>query len=264
MQRIRQNPKPLSTPAITYVGHATVLIEMDGVRILTDPLLRNQIWHLRRRKMQIDQAWYQNIDAVLISHMHWDHLDLPSLEVLGKTKRLIVPQGMGAMLQRRDFQQVEELTVGKAVSIGSVTIEATKAKHDGARFRYGPVADCLGFIITGSYIVYFPGDTDIFPGMSDLTDNLDVALLPVWGWGPTLGPGHMDPYRAALALQLLRPRLAIPIHWGTFFPFGLKWLMPHLLVNPPQSFANFAQNLAPEVNIQIISPGTLIQLDENL
>ena len=68
--------------------------------------------------------------------------------------------------------------------------------------------------------VYFAGDTDIFDGMADLAP-VDVALLPIWGWGPTMGPGHMDPARAAQAAALLQARLAIPIHWGTYYPIHL-------------------------------------------
>ena len=94
-----------------------------------------------------------------------------------------------------------------------------------------------------------------------LADNLDVALLPVWGWGPTLGTGHMNPYRAAEALQLLQPRLAIPIHWGTFFPFGLGRIMPRLLIDPPHLFALAAAKLAPEVETQIIPPGQSISIE---
>ena len=67
--------------------------------------------------------------------------------------------------------------------------------------------------------VYFPGDTDLFPEMGSLAP-VDAALLPIWGWGPTLGPGHLDPDGAVRATQLIEPRLVIPIHWGTYAPAG--------------------------------------------
>jgi L-ascorbate metabolism protein UlaG (beta-lactamase superfamily) len=251
-------------PQLTYIGHATVLIEMDSIRVLTDPILRNWVWHLRRQKIRVDERWHQNIDAVLISHIHWDHLHLPSLKLLDKTTRLFVPQGMASSLLQHGFQYVKEMSIGETIVIGDVSIKATYARHHGARFRFGPSADCLGFIISGSYTIYFAGDTDLFPEMENLAESLDVALLPVWGWGPTLGTGHLDPYRAAKALQLLRPRLAIPIHWGTFFPFGLGWILPRLLTDPPYAFVRFAARLAADVKTQVVPPGSSISLEEEL
>ena len=84
--------------------------------------------------------------------------------------------------------------------------------------------------------VYFAGDTDVFAGMAELAP-VDVALLPIWGWGPTMGPGHMDPDRAAEAAALLEARLAIPIHWGTYYPvhLGLRG-PPAFLQTPPPLF----------------------------
>src|SRR6185312_7857481 len=76
----------------------------------------------------------------------------------------------------------------------------------------------LGYLVRGTRTVYFAGDTDLFPGMADVAGELDLALLPVAGWGPKVGPGHLDPERAAEALTLLRPRVCVPIHWGTYSP----------------------------------------------
>jgi L-ascorbate metabolism protein UlaG (beta-lactamase superfamily) len=91
--------------------------------------------------------------------------------------------------------------------------------------------------------------------MASLAENLDTALLPVWGWGPTLGSGHLDPRRAAEALRLLRPRRAIPIHWGTFRPIGMGWSRMRFLTHPPQAFARHAAEMAPEVEVRVVAPG---------
>lgn len=254
----------LHLPKLTYIGHATVLVEMDGVRLLTDPLLRNWVWHLRRQNKQVDKSWHTNIDAVLISHMHSDHLDLGSLKLLGKRTRMVVPVGVAGRLHKRGFENVEEIQIGQSVAVGRVMVTATQARHDGARFRFGRPADCVGYVISGSKSFYFAGDTDLFPEMADLTDSLDVALLPVWGWGPTLGVGHLDPYRAALALQLLQPKVAVPIHWGTFFPVGLNWFLPRFLADPPHTFSKFAARLASDVNIHVVHPGNHLHLDETI
>lgn len=208
---------------ITYIGHATVLIEGGGVRILTDPVLRYRIAHLRRRPSPLLAQWQERIDVVLISHLHYDHLDLPSLRKLGQATRLVAPVGAGALLRRHGFTQVEEMRVGERTVVRGVPIAATPAVHNGARGPLGPVAECLGYIIGGGAMpgVYFPGDTDLFPEMAQMAGRVDVALMPVWGWGPTLGVGHMDPYRAAQAGQLIAPQIAIPIHWGTLYPLSL-------------------------------------------
>ena len=106
---------------------------------------------------------------------------------------------------------------------------ATRADHEGRRIPWIPTTDPLGFLIEGSHEIYFAGDTDLFPEMSSIGKQLDLALLPVWGWGPNLGVGHMNPPRAAQALLHLRPRAAIPIHWGTYAPIGLDLLRPNFL-----------------------------------
>ncbi|MCB0156428.1 MAG: MBL fold metallo-hydrolase [Anaerolineae bacterium] len=92
-------------PHLTYIGHATTLIELAGVRLLTDPVLRRRVAHLNHRHGPTAPARYQHIDAVLISHLHYDHLDLPSLRLLGQTTRLIVPRGAAKLL--RGFRHVE-------------------------------------------------------------------------------------------------------------------------------------------------------------
>lgn len=246
---------------ITYVGHATVLIEMNGVRVLTDPVLRNRVGHIRRHGTAVDPLNRGQVDAVLISHMHLDHLDIPSLRLLGYNVRLIVPHGSAGLLRRQGFTHVEEMRAGDLADIGDLSVVATVAHHEGARYPFGPEADCLGFLVQGESNVYFAGDTDLFPEMATLAaSRLDLALLPVWGWGPRLGEGHLTPRRAAESLQLLHPRAAIPIHWGTFAPFGLGWMRPRFLSAPPRDFATYASRLAPDVDVRVVAPGNFVQL----
>ena len=245
---------------VTYIGHATLLLEIDGVRILTDPLLRKRVFHLLRRSVPVKASQYQDIDAILISHLHLDHFDLPSLRMIGKEIQLIVPYGAGVFLRKKGFTNVIEMHPGKTVKVSSISIEATHAEHHGRHIPLIPPADCLGYLIHGSTCIYFAGDTDLFPGMADLAAALDVALLPVWGWGPNLGPGHMNPERAAEALKLLHPRIAIPIHWGTFYPLGLGWFRKQLLVEPPQLFSRYASEVMPNSEIHILLPGSMLKI----
>ncbi|HZU14280.1 MAG TPA: MBL fold metallo-hydrolase [Chloroflexota bacterium] len=240
---------------ITFVGHSTLLIDMDGTRVLTDPLLRDRLAHLYRHAPPPAPEVVTSLDAVLTSHLHLDHLDLFSLRRLGTDCRLIVPDGAGPFLRRRGFTRVEEVRPGDSLTAGSLQIRVTPAEHSGFRPPIGPTGVALGFVIAGRHRVYFAGDTDLFPQMADLAGKVDVALLPVWGWGRALGPGHLDPKRAAEALTRLKPSLAIPIHWGTFAARGVRKRDPAFLVDPPLQFARYAALLAPEVTVKILQPG---------
>jgi L-ascorbate metabolism protein UlaG (beta-lactamase superfamily) len=248
-----------SADRIVFLGHATVLIELDGVRLLTDPLLCGRVAHLRRQVQLVGPAVYEGLDAVLISHLHHDHLDLASLRLLGLDTPLLVPAGAGAWLEGRGFTQVTELSVGgETANVGALGIGAVEACHDGRR-RPGPGglrAEALGYVVSGRRgTVYFAGDTELFDGMSNLRPSPDVALLPVAGWGPTLGLGHMDPLQAARAAGLIGPRLAIPIHWGTLLPIGIARRHRDRLGDPPRQFAEHVASLAPSVEVRILEPG---------
>ncbi|HUS69324.1 MAG TPA: MBL fold metallo-hydrolase [Anaerolineae bacterium] len=118
----------------------------------------------------------------------------------------------------------------------------------------------MGFLIRGGYQIYFGGDTDLFPEIRDLGNDLDVALLPISGWGLTLGAGHVDPLRAAQSLIHLCPRTAIPIHWGTCRPIGFRWMGLPYLSRPPRDFAGHAADLAPDVDVCILEPGHYLDL----
>ncbi len=251
-----------SSPNLTYIGHATVLIEMDGLRLLTDPILRNRVAGIKRLSRDIDPSCCQDIDAVLISHLHLDHLDLPSLRMLSRSVHLIAPAGTADVLHGEGFKNIEEIRIADTANVGSLKITATYAHHPGGRYPFGPAADCLGYLIKGKSTVYFAGDTDIFPEMAGLEPNLDLALLPVWGWGPTLSGDHLDPRRAAESLTLLKPRMAVPIHWGTFCPIGMGWFQPRFMTDPPHTFKGHAIDLAPEVDVQIVPPGNFLQFGQ--
>ena len=208
----------------------------------------------------------RDIDLVLISHLHWDHLDVPSLRALGMDVPIVVSIGGGAWLRGIGFSNVREMAAGDDLEVGGVAVGAVEAYHSAFRPPAGPSADPVGYMVRGSRSVYFAGDTDLFEGMGALArpgEVIDVALLPVWGWGPTLGRGrHLDPERAAHALRLIRPRVAVPIHWGTYWPHAMGRVMPARLVTPPVAFAEFAAELAPSVRVVPTAVGEMVGLKE--
>ena len=245
---------------ITFLGHATLLIEIDDLRILTDPVLREGMGPVRRQVREILPELFQDLDAVFISHGHHDHLDLSSLRQIPGKPTVIVPKGFGRLMKRIDLGPVEEVEPGDRLTIDRVHFSVVEARHSGRREPFGPEGPPIGCVIEGSRTVYFPGDTDIFPAMEQLAGTLDLALLPVWGWGPTIGEGHMDPECAAQAAAVLRPRLAVPIHWGTFYPAGLRRVVPLPFETPGPMFAAAVARLAPDVPVRVLAPGEAIDL----
>lgn len=236
---------------IAYVGHATVLLEASGTGLLTDPVLRSRVAHLRRYAPPARVADARRADAVLISHVHHDHLDLPSLRALPVPKTLVGPIGLGRLAGELGADVIE-LSPGEHVRIGALTVRATHADHVGRRLPWRPALAALGFVVEDRCRVYFAGDTDLFDGMAQIGERLDVALLPVSGWGARVGPGHLDPERAARAVALLAPRLAIPIHWGTYASPRTR---PRHPAAPALEFARRAAELAPEVEVRVLHPG---------
>jgi L-ascorbate metabolism protein UlaG (beta-lactamase superfamily) len=248
-----------ATNRITFVGHSTVLLELGGVRLLTDPVLRPGFAHIKRHAAPPAADVTERVDAVLLSHLHADHLDLPSLREFARDVKLVVPDGAGPFLRRKGFARVEELARGESIDVEGMEVVATPAVHDGRRFPLtGVRAAPIGFVVRGARSVYFAGDTDLFEGMGGIESGLDLALLPVWGWGPRIGAGHLNPERAARAAQLLRPRIAVPIHWGTFYPRGRG--MGDRLTAPPREFAAHVAELAPEIVVRVLEPGESLDL----
>lgn len=246
---------------IVWGGHATVRITLGGDSVLTDPLLRSRVWHLQRI-VPVVAGIADAIHAVLISHLHHDHLDLPSLRTIDPYVPVVIPAGARAALGRRMGREVIELAAGEVTEIAGLLVHAVPASHDGHRpGRPGLTAPAVGYVVArGGKAVYFAGDTDIFPGMAEFVPRPTCALLPVWGWGPTLGPGHLDPESAAAALTLLRPRLAVPIHYGTYRPRLGRGAPARAAGSPETRFAAAAARVAPEVAIRIVPPGGRVSL----
>lgn len=240
---------------ITYVGHATVTIEMDGVRLVTDPVLRRRIVHLRRQVPLPGEPFTAGPDAILISHQHFDHLDLPSLRGFGTGSRIITGPGCRLLLEKNGFSRVEELAEGETADVGPVTVTAVPADHDGRRRPFAEAGEAVGFVVSGTKQVYFAGDTGLYPEMELISPVIDLALVPVWGWGHTLGEGHMDPAAAARAIELIKPRIAIPIHWGTLFPMIAGRWGRHHLSRPPRRFADQVAESSPAVEVRVLEPG---------
>lgn len=246
---------------VNYIGHATVLIDIGRIRVLTDPLLRDRIFFLQRHGKNPAHSLLEQRppDLVLLSHLHYDHADLPSLRRLRPHTPVIAPRGTGRYLATETGLEVHELAEGESVRVADVEIRAVPAEHGRASANPRPAHTCLGYAMRNRLSVYFAGDTDLFGKMEEIGQeyDLDLALLPVWGYGPRLGPGHLTPLTAAQALQRLRPRVAVPIHWGSLRYIGPNslWKRADYLKSPPHAFSEYASRLAPTTDVRVLQPG---------
>jgi L-ascorbate metabolism protein UlaG (beta-lactamase superfamily) len=241
---------------VTFVGHATVLIEVAGLRILTDPLLTDRVAFIRRVVDPVPAATADNLDVVLISHLHHDHLHLPSLRRIARETPVVVPRGAAPAVRRGRFDHIVEVVEGDQVHFGDVTIGVVPALHADRRTPLGRRAQPVGYVVgTEDWSCYFAGDTDLFDDMRSLQGLMDVALLPVWGWGPSAGHGHLDPTRAATAVDIIRPTSVVPIHWGTLWPMGLGRRGTDRLVAPPHELVAALDGLGVVTDVHLLAPG---------
>ncbi len=239
--------------ALTWWGHSTVTVEHDGVRVLTDPVLGDRLVHLRRHG-PTPTADAARADLVLVSHLHGDHLHVPSLRGLAPTTTLVVPRGGAEVVRDLGVQRVVEADPGDRLDVVGLHVEVLAAQHDGRRMPWsrhrGPA---LGFRVAGATRSWwYPGDTGVDPAHADV-DPVDLALVPIGGWGPTLGHEHLDPEQAAEAVRAVGSRWALPVHHGTFWPVGLRRVHRanhhRLFVTPGPRFAEAVARLAPDVAV---------------
>ena len=238
---------------LTYLGHATVMIELDGIRILTDPVFGDRVGPLRRRGPTPDPDRIGAVDGVVISHAHRDHFDADSLRAVLGQPLVAVPHGLGESAAEVGHR-VHELSVNDNIDIAGIRVSAVPARH--GRWPLHGGARPIGFLIQGSSSIYFAGDTALYPGMAGLAGHVDVALLPVGRWGPPRGPVRLDASTAIDAAMRVRADVVVPIHWGTFYVPGFRtgrWGWGS--VNAGEAFAAEAATRAPELEVRLLQPG---------
>lgn len=225
--RIPVSPGPFvpMTVGVTWIGHATYVVQIGGKVILTDPVWSRRIPGVAPRLTPPGLPWeaLPRIDAVVISHNHYDHLDAPTIRRLPRDTPLFVPGMLGAWFRSRGFRRVHEMDWWESLSLGSVSVEFVPAHHWSRR---GLTDTCKtlwgGWVLSsGGSKIYFAGDTGYghwFREIGSRHPDVDLALMPVGAYEPRwfMRPMHCNPAEAVQAcIDLGSPRMAT-MHWGTF------------------------------------------------
>jgi len=246
---------------LTWLGHATVVLELGGVRLITDPLLRNRAGPLRRRGRAPDLDDLADLDAILISHLHHDHAELTSIRMLPDLPLLTGPRN-AAFLRRRKLQGVDLSDAWYDVGgdgRSRVQVRVVRADHHARKMPHRP-NDAYGHLVrTPSQRVWLAGDTSIYPEMAELSElaggPIDLAVVPIGGWGPRLSGGHMDPEQAAKACALVGAGAAVPYHWGTFYVPSQHNTPRGWMDRPGPAFAQAVSEHATGCEARVLSPG---------
>jgi L-ascorbate metabolism protein UlaG (beta-lactamase superfamily) len=227
---------------VTWLGHSTALVEIDGLRLLLDPMWSQRSsplsWAGPKRFFEPPLALddLPPLDAVLISHDHFDHLDQATVRILAaRGLPFIVPLGVGADLEYWGVAsgQVTELEWWQTATVGSLTVTATPARHFSGRSPVMADRDrtlWTGFAIHGpQHRVYYSGDSGMFEGFREIGRRLgpfDIALLEVGAYNRLWADYHLGPEQAVEAALQVRARLMMPVHWATFDLALHSWTEP--------------------------------------
>lgn len=244
---------------VTVINHATVLIQLDGVNILTDPIYSRTVSFLfpRLQRPGIALEDLPPIDVVLVSHSDYDHLNLKTLRRLSRrhTAPIVLPVGLEAYGHSTGFGDVIELSVWQTTERNGARITRVPAKHLSKRRPGDPTSSaCAGYVVqAGGHTVYFAGDTayDKFFSAIGGRFSIDVALLPIGAYKPErwFKNFHLHPATALQAFIDLQARHLVPIHWGTF------WISDEPMAEPPQLLLAEAKRLGCVDAVHVLKNG---------
>ena len=254
----------------TWLGHSTVLLELDGVRVLTDPVWSDRISPFgvaaprRFQPVPIDVAALPPLDAIVISHDHFDHLDRPTVVALAAAQRapFVMPLGVGMYLEAWGVppDRIIELDWYEHVMLGELRLTATPSQHFSGRVGKRNHTLWASFVIeTAGRRVFFSGDTALTPEFADVRAKLgpfDLVMLEIGGFHTAWDHIHLGPANALAAFALLGGGRLMPVHWGTFN------LALHAWNDPPEQLVTLAR----EQRIELLMPrlGAAFEPDRGL
>ena len=225
MRRVprRHAPQTLDADktAVTYIGHATTLLQTSGMNLITDPIFSRRILFLRRLvEPGIPFHDLPRIDLILLSHAHMDHCDIPTLKRFPKHTPVICPRGVGDLPRRAGIREVFELDLNEHIDVRKVRITSIPVRHFGHRYFRDTHRGYTAFLVEGgSRSIFFGGDTAYDPRFKEIGKRhpIDIAVLPIGAYKPDTFRGvHCNPPDAIRAYHDLSAKWLVPIHWGTF------------------------------------------------
>lgn len=209
---------------ITWIGHASFYVQFAGHSVIVDPNWAN--WHgpvKRLLQPGLKLREVPEVDLVLVTHAHFDHLHKPSLKVLKAKEGIIVPKGSGSLVRRLGFSAVHEVRAWDELLFQELQVVHTPCFHWGARYVHDTHRDYGGYLIrAGGKSVFHCGDSAYFDGFEEIgrRHEIDVALMPIGAYDAPSGRNvHMNPEEAVRAFADLGAKVLIPMHYGTF-PLG--------------------------------------------
>jgi L-ascorbate metabolism protein UlaG (beta-lactamase superfamily) len=208
---------------VTYLGHATVLVESAEGTLLTDPVFSERIGRIFTKRTTPSTAVPEAmppLSAVLISHAHHDHLDYRSLRRLRPPPPMVVPWGLSLPMRWHGFEKTRVLRAWESTTIGGWTIVAVPSRHFGGRLPLVGTSGHVGYVLSGPSCLYFAGDTGLDEALFREVGrrfDIDLAILPIAGAVfPWFRSNHMNALDALQALDWLGARRMLPMHYATF------------------------------------------------
>lgn len=255
---------------ITYIGHATLLIEIGGQTFLTDPNFDSTLGRILPRVSPPGISLHElpKIDAVFVTHAHADHLSFDSLAGLPRGIPIFAPPAIAKWLNRLGYTHATGIAAGERVESGEVIIRAAEATHKGQRYAVDRWRGATNMYLfdTKTISCFFAGDTALTPESTRMVDEhiapegrqLDMALLPI-GYAPSwklsgFRKGHLTTTDALTLFDRLQARYLIPYHWGTFDHVTSK---AHDAIN---RFRDELPGHARNADVRILEPGMSFEL----
>lgn len=248
------------TMKISYIGHATVIVDGAKCKFITDPLLVKRIFGIgpkRRVALLLDRDALADLDFILISHGHFDHLDKRSLRKLQCDIPVVCSPMLESIVHRSGHKKTIPLKWWQSTEVAGIKITAVPTFHFAIRPPFHYARDFQGYIIEAEQNLFFAGDTGIAPFFKDIGEKfkIDIAFLPIGAYYPdSFRVHHMSPEDALDTLEVMNIGLLVPIHWETF---KVSW---EPMDEPPKRLAYYAHKKSMENRYRLLKPGESAEL----